>query len=59
MPATHWTLTTDASGIALLTIDKAGESANSLSRAVMEELNAHLDSLHAKVPRGLVVTSAK
>ncbi|HEY6641914.1 3-hydroxyacyl-CoA dehydrogenase NAD-binding domain-containing protein [Povalibacter sp.] len=60
MPDTaNWTLTTDESGVAWLAIDKAGASANSLSRAVMEELNAHLDALHASRPRALIITSAK
>ena len=60
MPATaNWTLTTDESGIAWLSIDKAEASANSLSRAVMEELNAHLDALHTSPPKALIITSAK
>src|SRR5688572_30314441 len=59
-PATaNWTLTTDESGIAWLSIDKAEASANSLSRAVMEELNAQLDALHASPPKALIITSAK
>ena len=37
---THqWSLTIDADRIAWLTFDKPGASANSLSRAAMEELN--------------------
>ena len=38
--AAHWRLETDADGVAWLTLDKAGASANSLSRDVMEELDA-------------------
>jgi 3-hydroxyacyl-CoA dehydrogenase/enoyl-CoA hydratase/3-hydroxybutyryl-CoA epimerase len=34
----HWKLSTDAEGIAWAVLDKAGESANSLSSAVMAEL---------------------
>jgi 3-hydroxyacyl-CoA dehydrogenase / enoyl-CoA hydratase / 3-hydroxybutyryl-CoA epimerase len=55
----NWTLTTDESGVAWLTLDKAGASANSLSRAVMMELNAHLDELHRAPPKALIVASAK
>ena len=59
-PATlNWTLTTDESGVAWLTLDKAEASANSLSRQVMEELNAHLDALHAAPPKALILASGK
>ncbi|MFL6577395.1 MAG: 3-hydroxyacyl-CoA dehydrogenase NAD-binding domain-containing protein [Povalibacter sp.] len=57
--ASNWTLNTDESGVAWLSLDKAGASANSLSRAVMLELNACLDRLHASPPKALIVTSAK
>ncbi len=55
----NWTLTKDESGVAWLSLDKVDASANSLSRAVMEELNTHLDALHGAVPKALVITSAK
>lgn len=55
----NWTLTKDDAGVAWLSLDKADASANSLSRAVMEELNAQLDALHGSPPRALVITSAK
>jgi 3-hydroxyacyl-CoA dehydrogenase/enoyl-CoA hydratase/3-hydroxybutyryl-CoA epimerase len=57
--ASNWTLTTDESGVAWLSLDKAGASANSLSRAVMLELNACLDQLSASPPKALIVTSGK
>ena len=41
----HWRLDVDAEGITWATLDKAGESANSLSRAVMDELGRVLDEL--------------
>ena len=55
----NWTLTTDSSGVAWLALDKQGSSANSLSRAVMLELNEILERLHRAPPKALIVTSAK
>jgi 3-hydroxyacyl-CoA dehydrogenase / enoyl-CoA hydratase / 3-hydroxybutyryl-CoA epimerase len=57
--APNWSLTTDADGVAWLMLDKAEASANSLSRAVMEELNSHLEAVERQKPRALVITSAK
>lgn len=57
--ARNWGLTTDGNGIAWLTLDKAEASANSLSRAVMVELDAHLQGLERQLPRALIVASAK
>ena len=45
--STHWRLETDADGVAWLTLDKAGASTNSLSRDVMEELDAMLAEARA------------
>jgi 3-hydroxyacyl-CoA dehydrogenase/enoyl-CoA hydratase/3-hydroxybutyryl-CoA epimerase len=55
----HWRLKTDADGVTWLTIDKAGSSANSLSRQVMEELNGLLEQIERALPKALVLTSAK
>jgi 3-hydroxyacyl-CoA dehydrogenase/enoyl-CoA hydratase/3-hydroxybutyryl-CoA epimerase len=52
-------LETDDAGIVWLRIDKADSSANVLSTEVMTDLNAIVDSVAAKVPRGLVVYSGK
>ena len=49
---THWRLETDADGVAWLALDKAGASSNSLSRDVMEELDAMLTELMQKRPKG-------
>lgn len=57
--STHWRLVTDSDGVAWLALDKAGASANSLSREVMEELAAILGDLAKGLPRALIVTSAK
>jgi 3-hydroxyacyl-CoA dehydrogenase/enoyl-CoA hydratase/3-hydroxybutyryl-CoA epimerase len=57
--ASNWTLTTDEAGVAWLALDKVGASTNSLSRAVMLELNEALERLHRAPPKALIVTSAK
>lgn len=57
--ATAWTVDTDRDGIAWLTLDKPGASANSLSRSVMEELDAHLTVLAQHPPKALILTSGK
>jgi 3-hydroxyacyl-CoA dehydrogenase/enoyl-CoA hydratase/3-hydroxybutyryl-CoA epimerase len=49
----------DADGIAWLSIDKPGTSANVLSRSVLEELDGVLALLEKELPRGVVVISAK
>jgi 3-hydroxyacyl-CoA dehydrogenase/enoyl-CoA hydratase/3-hydroxybutyryl-CoA epimerase len=55
----HWTLARDADGIAWLTFDKAGATANTLSAAVLAELNTALDILDQEPPKGLVIRSGK
>jgi 3-hydroxyacyl-CoA dehydrogenase / enoyl-CoA hydratase / 3-hydroxybutyryl-CoA epimerase len=55
----HWSLETDADGIAWLCIDKADSSANILSSDVMVELNSVVDDLRTAPPSGLVVHSGK
>jgi 3-hydroxyacyl-CoA dehydrogenase/enoyl-CoA hydratase/3-hydroxybutyryl-CoA epimerase len=54
-----WQLTRAADGIATLTLDRPGASANSLGRAVMQELGELLKGLQAQPPRGLIVRSGK
>jgi 3-hydroxyacyl-CoA dehydrogenase/enoyl-CoA hydratase/3-hydroxybutyryl-CoA epimerase len=55
----HWRLETDADGIAWLTMDVQGASANTLGSAVMRELNDRLAEVEAAGPRALVIRSAK
>ncbi len=55
----HWTITRDADGLAWLTFDKAGATANTLSAAVLAELNVALDTLDREPPKGLVIRSGK
>ncbi len=55
----HWQLDIDVDGIAWATLDKAGESTNSLSSAVLGELAQLLDQLEARPPTGLIFRSGK
>ena len=55
----HWRLDVDAEGITWATLDKAGESANSLSRLVMDELGRVLDELDRQPPKALIFRSGK
>ncbi len=57
--APAWTLTRDADGIAWLSLDKPGTSANVLSAAVLAELDLLLAPLSEAPPKGLVLISAK
>jgi len=55
----HWRLDVDAEGITWAILDKAGESANSLSRAVMDELGQVLDECEHQPPKALIFSSGK
>jgi len=55
----HWTLARDADGIARLTLDREGASANTLGAEVLAEFNAALDLLDREPPAGLVIASGK
>ncbi len=55
----HWQLSTEANGIAIAVLDKAGESANSLSAEVMAEFSQLLDQLDLYPPKGLIIRSGK
>lgn len=57
--APSWTLQRDAEGLATLTLDKPGGSANVLSREVLVELDDLLAKLEAQPPKALVVRSGK
>lgn len=54
-----WRLERDADGIAWLTLDKPGSSANTLGHAVLAELAIHVEALERELPRGLVIVSGK
>src|SRR3990167_8600097 len=55
----HFKLSTDASNILWLTIDRANASANSLSREVFDELNTILDDIKNQKPAGVIIVSGK
>jgi 3-hydroxyacyl-CoA dehydrogenase/enoyl-CoA hydratase/3-hydroxybutyryl-CoA epimerase len=55
----HWHWHVDVDGTAWAILDKAGESTNTLSEAVITELNTLLDEVAAANPNGLVLRSAK
>ena len=55
----HWRLDVDAEEITWAVLDKAGESANSLSRAVLDELGLLLDELDRQPPKAVIFSSGK
>lgn len=55
----HWKLTTDIDKVLWLSIDREGETANSLSMEVLSELGQIIDELEAQAPAGLVLLSGK
>jgi 3-hydroxyacyl-CoA dehydrogenase / enoyl-CoA hydratase / 3-hydroxybutyryl-CoA epimerase len=57
--ARNWSLEKDADGVAWLTLDKPGTSANVLSGSVLAEIDGLLATLEKEPPRALVVISAK
>jgi 3-hydroxyacyl-CoA dehydrogenase/enoyl-CoA hydratase/3-hydroxybutyryl-CoA epimerase len=55
----HWRWDIDRDGLAWLTFDKQGESANTFSREVLEELGSAIAAIRLENPKGLVIRSAK
>ena len=55
----HWRWETDADGLAWLTFDKEGESANTFSREALEGLRFVIQEIKTAAPKGLVIRSAK
>jgi len=56
---THWRWAKDEEGIVWLILDRAGESANTLSTEVLAELDRIIGEVHARGARALVIRSAK
>ncbi|MEZ5499638.1 MAG: 3-hydroxyacyl-CoA dehydrogenase NAD-binding domain-containing protein [Steroidobacteraceae bacterium] len=54
-----WQAERDSNDIVWLTVDKPGGSANVLSKEVLEDLDAQLAQLEARLPAGVVVRSGK
>ncbi len=55
----HWRLEKDIDNVTWLYIDRAGESTNALSRAVLEELDSIISDLEQNPPAGLILMSGK
>ena len=55
----HWRYEKDAQNLVWLTFDKQGESANTFSRDVLDELLAVLDDIAALKPKGMIIRSGK
>jgi len=55
----HWKLTSDIDKVLWLSIDREGESANSLSMEVLSELESIVNELETNAPSGLVLQSGK
>lgn len=55
----HWQTASDADGIVVLTLDRAGSSVNALSREVLEELSEIVERLAIEPPKGVIVRSGK
>jgi len=55
----HWRVQSDLDGVIWLTLDRADERTNSLSRAVLEELQIIVGRLEKEPPKGLVLQSGK
>ncbi len=58
-PFKHWKLSFDIDNVLWLSIDREGESVNSLSLEVLSELGSIVDGLETAAPTGLVLQSAK
>lgn len=58
-PFKHWKLSTDIDDVLWLSLDREGESANSLSLEVLSELAVIIDELEKNPPAGLILQSAK
>jgi len=55
----HWRLATDMDKVCWLTLDRANESTNSLSREVLNELDAIVAEFEHSPPTGVVLQSGK
>lgn len=55
----HWRIETHADGILILTLDRADSAVNTLSRAVLEELDAMLERIEIEKPPAIVIRSGK
>ncbi|HEX5755083.1 MAG TPA: 3-hydroxyacyl-CoA dehydrogenase NAD-binding domain-containing protein [Arenimonas sp.] len=56
---THWRPERRDDGILVLTLDRADQGVNALSRAVLDELDSLLERIAIEPPKGLVIRSGK
>ena len=55
----HWQAERRPDGVLLLTLNRADQAVNALSRAVIDELDAMLERIELEPPTGIVVRSGK
>jgi 3-hydroxyacyl-CoA dehydrogenase/enoyl-CoA hydratase/3-hydroxybutyryl-CoA epimerase len=55
----HWQADRRPDGILVLTLDRADQGVNALSRAVLDELEAMLERIALELPKGVVIISGK
>ena len=55
----HWRTQVRADGIVVLTLDRADQNVNALSRGVLDELAALVERLAIEKPKGVVFISGK
>jgi 3-hydroxyacyl-CoA dehydrogenase/enoyl-CoA hydratase/3-hydroxybutyryl-CoA epimerase len=59
MSSSAWSIANEPDGIAVLTLDIPGKSANTLGAAVLQELATVLDGIERAPPAGLIIRSGK
>ncbi|MFY2764516.1 3-hydroxyacyl-CoA dehydrogenase NAD-binding domain-containing protein [Arenimonas sp. MALMAid1274] len=55
----HWQADRRPDGILVLTLDRADQGVNALSRAVLDELEAMIERIALELPKGIVIISGK
>ena len=55
----HWKFDRRSDGFLVLTLDRADENVNALSRAVIDELGAMVERIALEPPKGVVIRSGK
>ena len=55
----HWKFERRSDAFLILTLDRAGETVNSLSREVIDELDAMVERIALEPPKGVIIRSGK
>jgi 3-hydroxyacyl-CoA dehydrogenase/enoyl-CoA hydratase/3-hydroxybutyryl-CoA epimerase len=55
----HWQADRRPDGILVLTLDRADQGVNALSRSVLDELEAMIERIALELPKGIVIRSGK